>query len=144
MTKYRRMSHFVFSCDYHLVWPTKYRREILNPGIQAYLLEVLKELPKYRPEIIIKEVNTDKDHIHLLASIPPTIAVGSVVRIIKTNSANALNHKFPHLREVYWGSRSIWSAGYFVSTVGINEELIRRYIQNQGLEDAGQTNLELV
>ncbi len=143
MTTYRRMSHFVFSCDYHLVWPTKYRREILNPGVQSYLLEVLKELPKYRPEIIIKEVNTDLDHIHLLVSIPPTVTVGSVVRLIKTNSSNALNQKFPHLREVYWGTRSIWSAGYFVSTVGINEDIIRRYIQSQGLEDAGQNNIKL-
>jgi putative transposase len=127
-----------------VVWPTKYRREILNPGVQKYLLDILKELPKYRPELIIKEVNTDLDHIHLLVSIPPSITVGSVVRLLKSNTANALNEKFPHLREVYWGTRSIWSAGYFVSTVGINEELVRRYIQNQGLEDAGQTNLKLV
>jgi len=138
------MSHFVFACDYHLVWPTKYRREILNEGVQAYLLEVLKELPKYRPELLIKEVNTDKDHLHLLISIPPTVTVGSVVRLLKTNTASALNDKFPHLREVYWGTRSIWSAGYFASTVGINEEVIRRYIQNQGAEDAGQTNVKLV
>ena len=144
MTTYRRMSHFVFACDYHLVWPTKYRREILNEGVQAYLLEVLKELPKYRPELLIKEVNTDKDHLHLLISIPPTVTVGSVVRLLKTNTASALNDKFPHLREVYWGTRSIWSAGYFASTVGINEEGIRRYIQNQGAEDAGQTNVKLV
>lgn len=138
------MSHFVFACDYHLVWPTKYRREILNPGVQKYLLEVMKELAEYRPEIIIKEVNADKDHIHLLVSIPPSVSVGSVVRIIKSNTAHALNQKFPHLRKVYWGTQSIWSAGYFVSTVGVNEELIRRYIQNQGTEDAGQTSLRLV
>ena len=138
------MSHAVFACDYHLVWPTKYRREILTPGVQSYLLEVLKELPKYRPELIIKEANTDQDHIHLLVSIPPTVTVGSVVRLLKTNTANALNQKFPHLREVYWGTRSIWSAGYFASTVGVNGEVIRRYIQNQGKEDAGQTNYQLV
>ena len=144
MPTYRRMSHLVFTCDYHLVWPTKYRREILNPGVQKYLLDTLKELPKYRPDLIIKEANTDQDHIHLLVSIPPTVTVGSVVRLLKTNTAKALNDKFPHLRDVYWGTRSIWSAGYFVSTVGINEAVIRRYIQNQGEEDAGQTNVTLV
>ena len=144
MAVYRRMSHCVFACDYHLVWPTKYRRQILNPGVQSYLLEVLKELPKHRPDLIIKEVNTDQDHIHLLVSIPPSVTVGSVVRLIKASSAKALNDKFPHLREVYWGTRSIWSAGYFASTVGINEGIIRHYIQNQGQEDAGQTNVTLV
>ncbi len=138
------MSHCVFYADYHLVWPTKYRRKIFNEGVQGYLLQVLKGLPKHRPDLIIKEVNTDKDHIHLLVSIPPTVAVGSVVRLLKSNTAKSLNEKFPHLKKIYWGTSSIWSAGYFVSTVGVNEELIRRYIQNQGKEDAGQTNLRLV
>jgi putative transposase len=137
------MSHAVFTCDYHLVWPTKYRRSILTPGVQAYLLETLKGLPQYRPDLIVKEVNTDEDHIHLLISIPPTVTVGSVVGLLKTNTARELNAKFPHLRTVYWGTRSIWSAGYFASTVGVNEELIRRYIQSQGQEDAGQNNVEL-
>jgi putative transposase len=144
MTTYRRMSHCVFSCDYHMVWPTKYRRKIFNPGVQAYLQTTLQGLPKHRPDLIVKEINTDQDHIHLLISIPPTVTVGSVVRLIKSSTAKALNQKFPHLKTVYWGTSSIWSAGYFVSTVGVNEELIRRYIQNQGQEDAGQTSYQLV
>lgn len=67
-----------------------------------------------------------------------------VVRLFKSNTAKALNAKFPHLKKVCWGTESIWSAGYFASTVGVNEELIRRYIQHQGEEDAGRTNLKLV
>lgn len=137
------MSHCVFYADYHLVWPTKYRRKIFNEGMQAYLFDVLKWLPKHRPDIIVKEVNNDKDHIHLLVSIPPTVTVGSVVRLIKSNTASALNDKFPELRKTHWGTRSIWSAGYFISTVGVNEQIIRRYIQNQGKEDAGQPSLQL-
>jgi putative transposase len=126
------------------VWPTKYRKQIFNAGVQQYLLQVVKALPKHRPELIIKEINTDQDHIHLLISIPPTVTVGSVVRLIKSNTAKALNDKFPRLKQFYWGTASIWSAGYFASTVGVNEQLIRRYIQQQGEEDAGQTNLKLV
>ena len=144
MTVYRRMSHCVFYADYHLVWPTKYRKKIFNPGVQAYLLDVLKALPEHRPDLIIKEVNTDEDHIHLLVSIPPTVTVGSVVRLLKSNTAKSLNAKFPHLKQIYWGTDSIWSAGYFASTVGVNAELIQRYIQEQGKEDAGQTSLKLV
>ncbi|QQR54355.1 IS200/IS605 family transposase [Candidatus Peregrinibacteria bacterium] len=143
MKKLRKSSHAVFICDYHLVWPTKYRRKIFNEGVLAFLQEVMKDIPKYYPELVVKEVNTDLDHVHILISIPPQIAVGEVVRIIKANTARELNIKFPFLRKVYWGTRSIWSAGYFASTVGINEEVIRKYIQQQGEEDAGQAQLEL-
>jgi len=133
----------VYICDYHLVWPTKYRREIFNEGVLAYLKDIIKRVPEHYPEIWIKEVNADKDHVHILVSIPPQWSVGKAVRIIKANTARALNEKFPFLREVYWGTRSIWSAGYFASTVGINEQLIQKYIQQQGEEDAGQAKLEL-
>lgn len=143
MTVYRRMTHAVFACDYHLVWPTKYRRKILDVSVQGYITEVLRGLPDHRPDLIVKEVNTDEDHIHILISIPPSVTVGSVVGLIKSNTAKSLNNRYPHLRKVYWGTRSIWSAGYFVSTVGINEQVIRRYIENQGKDDAGQNNLRL-
>ena len=141
--KLRKSSHAVFICDYHLVWPTKYRRKIFNEGVLAYLQGVMKDLSKHYPELIVKEINTDLDHVHILISIPPQMAVGEVVRIIKANTARELNLKFPFLRKVYWGTRSIWSAGYFASTVGVNEDIIRRYIQRQGEEDAGQAQLEL-
>ncbi len=143
MTKLRRTSHAVFICDYHLVWPTKYRRKIFNEGVLAYLQESIKGLSKRYPELVVKEMNTDEDHVHILISIPPQMAVGEVVRIIKANTARDLNEKFPFLRKIYWGTRSVWSAGYFVSTVGVNEAVIRKYIQQQGEEDAGQAQLEL-
>ncbi|QQR54407.1 IS200/IS605 family transposase [Candidatus Peregrinibacteria bacterium] len=103
MKKLRKSSHAVFICDYHLVWPTKYRRKIFNEGVLAFLQEVMKDIPKYYPELVVKEVNTDLDHVHILISIPPQIAVGEVVRIIKANTARELNIKFPFLRKVYWG-----------------------------------------
>jgi putative transposase len=143
MKKLRRSSHSVYICDYHLVWPTKYRRKIFNKGVLAYLQDIIKRISKHHPEILIKEVNTDEDHVHLLVSIPPQWSVGKAVRIIKANTARALNDKFPFLKDVYWGTRSIWSSGYFVSTVGINEKIIQNYIKQQGEEDAGQAQLEL-
>ena len=89
------------------------------------------------------EVNHDEDHIHILVSIPPKLSVGEVVRIIKANTSRALKIKFDYLKQVYWGTTAIWSEGYFVSTVGINEEIIKKYIQKQGEEDFGQAKLEL-
>ncbi len=141
--EYKRLSHCVYVCDYHIVLVTKYRRKIFNEGIFAYLSIKLTEIRKYYPLIDFKEVNHDENHIHALISIPPTMRVGKVVQLIKSNTARELKQKFPHLREVYWGTDGIWSDGYFVSTVGINEKIIRQYIEMQGEEDAGQAKLEL-
>lgn len=109
----------------------------------VYLKETLKRIKDYYPQIDIIEINHDKDHIHLLVSIPPKLSVGSVVRIIKTNTSRMLNQRFEFLKKVYWNDTAIWSEGYFVSTVGINEKIIKDYIQNQGKEDYGQAQLEL-
>lgn len=126
-----------------MVLVTKYRREILNEGIFRYMGECLKAMNQYHPEVDILEMNHDKDHVHLLVSIPPKMSVGSVVRILKSNTARDLKKKFKFLKDVYWGTDSVWSGGYFVSTVGVNEEVIRRYIEMQGKEDAGQAKLDL-
>ncbi len=67
------------------------------------------------------------------------MSVGDVVRIIKANTARKLKVEFPFLKKVYWGTDSIWSGSYFVSTVGVDQAVIRRYIEHQGKEDAGQT-----
>lgn|SRR3989338_1833771 len=140
---YKKQSHSVYICDYHLVLPTKYRRAIFNEGIFAYFKTKLHEINQHYPQLEFKEFNHDKDHIHLLASIPPKMSVGSAVRIIKANTATGLKQKFPFLKEAYWGTDGIWSDGYFVSTVGINESIIRKYIIQQGAEDTGQATLAL-
>ena len=71
------------------------------------------------------------------------MSVGQVVRILKSNTSRDLKKKFPFLKKVYWGTDGIWSDGYFVSTVGINDSIIRKYIENQGKEDSGQAQLVL-
>lgn len=79
-----------------------------------------------------------------MVSIPPSWSVGKVVGIIKANTARRMKAEFPFLKQVYWGTDSIWSEDYFASTVGINEGIIKRYIENQGKTDSGQTSLQLV
>ena len=142
-TIYRSKAHCVFDCDYHIVFPTKYRRKIINSGVKAFILGRIKEIEAHYPDLIFKKINTDQDHIHILISIPPTVSVGSVVRVIKTNTARGMKAEIPHLKQVYWGTDSIWSEGYFVSTVGINATIIANYIERQGQTDSGQTSLEL-
>lgn len=99
----------------------------------------LHEITTYYPELEFKKMNHDKDHIHLLVAIPPKMSVGSVVRIIKSNTARGLKQKFPFLKRIYWGTDGIWSDGYLASTVGVNEDVIKRYIEMQGKQDSGQT-----
>ena len=140
--QYKKQSNCLYHCVYHIVLCTKYRRKIFNDGIHSYMNECLKALNKYYPELEIEEINHDKDHIHLMIWIPPKMSIGQVVRILKSNTARDLKKKFPFLKEVYYGTESIWSGGYFVSTVGINDSVIRKYIQKQGQEDSGQAKLE--
>ena len=136
-------SHCIYHCDYHIVLVTKYRKEVFNEGVFAYLDAKLAEITSHYPPIRFKTVNHDKDHLHFLVSIPPTMSVGRVVGLVKQNSSRELKQKFPFLKQVYWGTDAVWSSGYFVSTVGVGEETIRAYIESQGRKDAGQTKFEV-
>ncbi len=122
---------------------TKYRRKVLKAGVKDYLLTRIHEISKHYPEIRLIEANTGEDHIHLLVSIPPKISVSQCVNILKSNTGRMMRKTFRFLDEVYWGEDGIWSAGYFVSTVGVHEETIQRYIAMQGEEDKGQAKLEI-
>ncbi len=137
--EYRRDEHCVYLTDYHIVLPTKYRKSVIDDEIWKYLYGKLTEITQYYPKIYFKEANHDKDHIHILVSIPPMMSVGSVIRLIKTNTARKIKERFPILKGHYWGTDSLWSSGYFISTVGITTETIRKYIANQGEQDTGQT-----
>jgi REP-associated tyrosine transposase len=110
---------------------TKYRREVFNEGVFAYFMIKLKEVNKYYPEIEFVEENDDKDHVHLMVSIPLKMSVGSVVRIVKANTSKRLKEKFDFVKSLYWGTDGIWSDGYFVSTVGLNEKAVKQYIKEE-------------
>lgn len=98
----------------------------------------MKRVKESLPEILVLTMNHDQDHIHLHLSIPPKMRVSDVVRIIKSISGRLMKKKFEYIRKAYWGSDGIWSDGYFVSTIGIDEDTIKKYIKHQGLEDMGQ------
>ena len=121
---------------------TKYRRKVLRDGFGEYVKKLLLGIGKQIPDIEIIEVNTDVDHVHMLLSIPPKFSVSEVVKILKAKTGLGMRKKFPFLDKVYWGVGGIWSIGYFVSTIGIAEETMRKYVQMQGKEDSGQAKLE--
>ena len=114
---------------------TKYRKKIFNAGVYGFFKKRLIEIHEHYPQIYFIEQSHDRDNIHLLVSIPPKMSVDSVVRIIKSNTARDLKKQYPFLKKCYFGTQSVWSDGYFVSTVGVNEAVIQRYIEYQERED---------
>jgi putative transposase len=107
----------------------------------AYLTYLVRGIERHCPEIHIIDINTDEDHVHILLSIAPKLSISDAVRTIKSNTARQMKKKFPFLKQGYFDNQSIWSIGYFVSTVGINESVIKKYIEFQGREDSGQAVL---
>jgi putative transposase len=128
---------------YHLVWIPRYRYAVLVNGVDRYLLIKLDEIRKLYPEIEYVERNVQPDHVHLVVSFPPKWSIAKVVQLLKANTGRALREKFPFLRERYYGAGGIWSVGYFASTVGLDEERIKRYVRYQEKEDLGQAELAL-
>lgn len=119
---------------------TKYRRNVIaNDVIWSHLKDKFYEVTKHYPRLKIKEINHDINHVHILISIPPQESVGSVVRILKSNTSRNIKTRFPFLKKIYYGSDGIWSDGYFVSTVGVDQAIIQKYIIKQGEADVGQT-----
>ena len=117
---------------------SKYRRKIFNEGSFKYFETILGKIRESLPEVRFLTQNHDQPHIQLHLSIPPKIRVSDAVRTIKSISGRMMKKKFSYMRQAYWGRDGIWSDGYFVSTIGINERVIQKYIQQQGLEDMGQ------
>jgi len=121
---------YVYSLQYHLVWCIKYRRKILVNKIEKSLKEILIELCKDH-EITIEEMETDKDHIHMLISLKPQHYIPTVVKTLKGQSARRLFKLHPEIKRFLWGGH-LWNPSYFIATVSENtEEQVRRYIQNQ-------------
>jgi putative transposase len=138
--KLHKQAHTVYKTQYHIVWVTRYRRKWLTKGIDSYFKIKLEEVRKYYPDWYFDTVGTDQDHVHLHMIIPPKYSVSQAVEVMKTNTSRALQEKFSHFfTKVYWDQGGIWSKGFFVATVGINEAIIRNYVAMQGKEDAGQT-----
>ena len=124
------------------MWISKYRRRILNPGVRGYLAKLFPKAVRSMPGCEIVSCNMQVDHIHMLMIIPPKYSVREVVGRLKGQTASRLREKFGWFKKVYWKENIVWSLGYFVSTVGIDEEKILQYVEWQGRQDSGQTKFE--
>ncbi len=123
------LKHTKWECKYHVVWIPKYRKKSLYQGLRRYLGELLKELAVQK-ECKILEGHLVSDHVHILISIPPKYSVSQAVGFIKGKSAIAITLTYMGRRKNFTG-QSFWARGYYVSTVGKDEEAVREYIKHQ-------------
>jgi putative transposase len=134
MSKYRKLSHVVYKCDYHIVWVPKYRFRILTGEIKTLIEEDIKKLCEWK-QCEIQEMSVQVDHIHIVVSIPPKVSVSDLMGILKGKLAIKLFKSYPKMKQKpYWGNH-FWARGYFVSTVGIDEDMIKRYVKYQEREE---------
>ena len=131
----RHLNHTTYQHQYHIVWGTRGRRRYLKPYVLPILKKAFYETIKKYPTLYIHEFNTDQDHVHLQIEIPPNISISDAVRTLKAHSSLVLRKHFKFIREMYLEKDGIWSVGYFSSTIGLDEERIKRYIAWQGKKD---------
>jgi len=138
----KSLSHSRWECKYHIVFIPKYRRKILFGEIRRELGETFRSLAR-RKESEVLEGHLMRDHVHMLISIPPKYAVAQVVGFIKGKSAIHIARTFAGRKRNYVGEH-FWARGYYVSTVGRDEEQIRKYIRHQEDEDKRLDQLKLL
>jgi putative transposase len=141
MDEYESLSHTKWDCKYHVVFIPKCRRRTIYGELRPHLGEVLRKLAQQK-ESRIEEGHLLADHVHMLISIPPKYAVSQVVGFIKGKSAIHLARVYGEKKRSFVGQH-FWARGYFVSTVGRDQELIREYIKKQEAEDMRMEQLNL-
>jgi len=141
MTDTQSLAHTKWECKYHVVWIPKYRRKKLFGELRKELGPVLRELAKQKGSEII-EGKLLIDHVHILIAIPPKYAVSQVIGYIKGKSAIHIARNYVGRRNNFTGEH-FWARGYYVSTVGLDEAVVRQYIQQQEAEDQRLDQLRL-
>ena len=134
MSRFKKLSHAVWYCSYHIVWTPKYRYRILKGKIRDEVEDCILSFSEQKKCTII-ELNVQEDHVHLLVMVPPKVSISDFVGTVKGRTAIRIFNKYKHLKDrPYWGN-SFWSKGYCVDTVGLDEEMIRKYVKYQERKD---------
>ncbi len=127
---FKRLSHSIYECKYHIVFCPKYRYRIFKEEIAEYTRQQIYGLCRQKELVEVLELSIQPDHVHLVASIPPKYAVSSFIGYLKGKLSIRLFQQYERLGRRYWG-RHLWSRGYCVSTVGLDEEKMRKYVKWQ-------------
>ena len=137
----KSLNHTKWECKYHIVWIPKYRRKSIYKELRPYLGSIFKDLASQK-ECSIEEGHLMLDHVHILISIPPKYSVSQIVGFIKGKSAISIARTYFGRRKNFTGQH-FWARGYYVTTVGRDEEVVRNYIKHQEVEDRRIEQLDL-
>ena len=137
---YRKTAHSIYDLKYHVVWITKYRKPVLRGEIAKRLRELVGQTCATK-DVYILSGHIATDHVHLLVSVPPQIAVSDLMQRIKGRSSRKMLQEYGELRRQFWG-RHLWARGYFAASSGnvTDDEVIKQYIESQGREPPADEN----
>ena len=142
MSSYEQATHVFGRCQYHIVWTPKYRFRILKNKLGK---DVYRNIHVYCKQLdcIVLELNVQVDHVHLVVKVPPKLSISKLMGALKGKIALKLFNKYPYLRKnKMWGNH-FWQRGYFVDSVGINEEIIRRYVRHQEKQEQQEERAQM-
>ena len=130
MSKYKKLSHVIYYHVYHIVWTPKYRFRVLQGNVKESVEHKLRTLCEWKRLEVI-EMNVRPDHVHMVLSVPPKRSISEVIGLLKGKTAIMIFKQYPGLKKrPYWGNH-FWARGYCSSTVGLDEEMIRKYVKYQ-------------
>ena len=141
MTDTNSLSHSKWNCKYHIVFAPKYRRQVIYAKIKADIGQILRKLCEIK-KVEILEANACPDHIHMLLKIPPNLSVSQFMGYLKGKSSLMIFDRHANLKYKY-GNRHFWCRGYYVDTVGRNEQKIAEYVRNQLQEDIAEDQISM-
>lgn len=142
MSRFRKLSHTLWHCQYHIVWVPKYRFRIMSGRVGTEVANCIRAFAEQMKSEIV-ELNVQADHIHLLVMIPPKISISQYAGTMKGRTAIRVFNKFRNLKaKPYWGNH-FWAPGYLVDTVGVDAEVIRKYVKYQEKREKEQEELNL-
>ena len=130
MSRFKKLSHVIWHCEYHIVWTPKYRYRVLKGAIAREIRNCIRGFSS-RLGCELVELNIQIDHVHLLIKVPPKISISELMGTLKGRSASRIFQQFPSFKEKpYWGNH-FWARGYCVDTIGLDNEMIRKYVKFQ-------------
>ena len=141
--RFRKSAHAIYKTEYHIVWTPRYRRKLFVKGVKQYAEKIFRNIEDLDGDIEVIKVNVQVDHVHMVIVIPPRLSIASVIQFIKSQTSKKLKEKFEFMQKAIYGRSGIWSRGYCVSGIGMDEKQILAYVEHQEKEDRGQLQLEL-
>ena len=130
MSRFRKLLHTIWHCQYHILWTPKYRLRILTGQVADEVSKCIRAFSEQKGCEVV-ELNVQIDHVHLLVMVVPKISISDFVGMVKGRTAIRVFNKFRHLKQKPYRGNHFWSRGYCVDTVGLDTEKIRKYVKYQ-------------